>query len=143
MTKQAFITSILVTVLLCGFYGCSGKTDVSGIWKGTADVTDYWGTKKQPKHTDQIELMLAQTDKNISGNVKLAGESLTIDSGTIVDKTISLKTHNAIETTKSGRYEIEATVSGNSINGTIKGLYMTLESGGATFTLTGSFNATK
>lgn len=140
MKKKLFIFSTVITVLLFGVYGCIKKPDVSGIYKGNIEITDqgpnkYSGSGWVPnisKQTLTIELMLAQTDKNISGKIAFGGQSLTIVSGIILDKTISIKTDN---------FQIDAIVNGNSIDGNINGQYMGQDSGG--HTVTGSFKTIK
>lgn len=132
MKRKLFISIMLVTVFLLGIYGCSSKSDISGIWKGTIDTTIKHWNGKVVKEKAPIELMIAQTDKNISGNIKVGSKSLAIDSGIIIDKKIVIKVSS---------FEIEATVNGKSIEGTMKGSFMGQDTG--TYRLDGSFKTTK
>jgi len=111
MKKHLFITVLLFFVVVV--IGCSGKRDVTGIWKGKLDGTNKGLASGQVTNiTDTIELMLAQSDKNISGKITLANVSnpvsFTIKSGIIVDKAISLE---------ADELKIDAVVNGNSIDG--------------------------
>jgi hypothetical protein len=135
------ISVIVLTFVLGGVCGCSGKTDasnaadVSGVWKGNVDVTDTdLFTKKVSKKSAPIELILAQTGKNIAGKVTFMGGSATINSGFIVDKTLSLE---------AGILNIDAISDGKSIEGTIKAEFRGNYGEGSVHRLTGTFKVTK
>ena len=128
------MTAIVLAIFLCGIYGCTGKTDVSGIWKGeaTATIKTPYDGRKTVTDTFPIELMLAQTEKNISGKVTFQGKSFTVESGIIVDKIISFQ---------AGVREYNATVNGNSMDGTMSADFYDMLKGQTK--ITGSFKAKK
>jgi len=137
--KNIFIATMLLTVLIFGIYGCSGKSDVTGIWKGKVDLSDTNMVENTTRvgSTDPIELMLAQSDKTISGKITIASKTLTISSGLIVDKTLSFE---------ADPLKIDANVNGNSIEGKINATYndyIPHTLGAVPHKITGSFNVTK
>ena len=135
MKIKVFIITMMLAVLLCGVYGCSGKADISGNWKGDIKITvKNLEAKKFGMATKPIELQLAQTDKTISGKVTLAGLSSPIDSGIIVDKTISFKL---------GVFKIDAKVNGNYLEGTMFGKDKSDGGKGPVLEVKGTFKAKK
>jgi len=135
MKAKLFIIAVLFTFFLCCICGCSGKPDASGIWKGKAVFTDtdLW-TKKVKKGNDTIELMLAQSDKNINGKITVNNQAIQIDSGFIIDNKISLK---------AGPINIEATINGSNLDGTIKSEYRGEYGIGSVHKLEGTLKLTK
>jgi hypothetical protein len=135
MKIKVFIITMILAVILCGVCGCSGKSDISGNWKGDVKITvTNLETKKFGIATKPIELLIAQTDKTISGKVTLADLSSAIDSGIIVDKTISIK---------FGVFKIDAKVNGNSLEGTIFGKDKSVAFKGSVIEIKGTFKAKK
>jgi hypothetical protein len=137
MKIKVFIITMILAVLLCGVCGCSGKgkTDISGNWKGDVKISvKNLETKKFGMATKPIELQLAQTDKTISGKFKLADLSSPIDSGIIVDKTISIKV---------GVFKIDAKVNGNYLEGTMFGKDKSNGGKGPVLEVKGTFKAKK
>ena len=135
MKIKVFIITMILAVILCGVCGCSGKSDISGNWKGDVKISaTNLETKKFGITTKPIELLIAQTDKTISGKVTLGDLSSAIDSGIIVDKTISIK---------FGVFKIDAKVNGNSLEGTIFGKDKSVAFKGAVLEVKGTFKAKK
>ena len=135
MKIKVFIITMMLAVLLCGVYGCSGKSDISGNWKGDIKITvTNLETKKVGMGTKPIELQITRTDKTISGKVTLAGLSGPIDSGIIVDKTISFKL---------GVFKIDAKVNGNYLEGTMFGKDKSDGGKGPVLEIKGTFKAKK
>lgn len=107
--KLAFISCLIL--LTCGCH----KSDISGIYKGKIDVTDKdLAFGKVETGTADLEMMLAQTGKNISGKVTFAGQSRAITSGIIVEDKISIEADSL---------KIDAFVKGNSISGSLSQRY--------------------
>jgi len=135
MKSNLFITAMMLTFLLCSVYGCSGKSDITGIWKGKLDSIDTdVPSKTTYRSTEPMELMLAQTDKSISGKVTVSSQSLTINSGVIVDNIISIE---------AGAIKIDATVNDKSMEGTLNLNYRPQGGLGSLHEVTGSFKLTK
>jgi hypothetical protein len=137
MKIRVFIITMILAVLLCGVYGCSGKgkSDISGNWKGDIRITvTNLETKKFGTATKPIELQIAQTDKTVSGKFKLGDLSSPIDSGIIDDKTISIKV---------GVFKIDAKVNGNLLEGTMFGKDKSNGGKGPILEIKGIFKAKK
>ena len=98
--------------LIIGVNGCK-KSDISGVYKNATAIDDR-NHKKIP-----LELMLAQTDKNLSGKVTTGKESRPISFGTIVDDNITL-TVSPNDTTIC-EIQIDAKIKGNTIEGNFSG----------------------
>ena len=128
---------MILAVLLCGVYGCSGKgkSDISGNWKGDVRITvTNLETKKFGMATKPFDLQIAQIDKTISGKVMLGDLSSPIDSGIIVDKTISIK---------FSVFKIDAKVNGNYLEGTMFGQDKSNGGKGPVLEVKGIFKAKK
>jgi hypothetical protein len=107
------------------------EVDVSGIWQGQAEIIDVnLFTKRTDCGNIQFGLKLAQTGKQIDGEVMIEDGHRGISSGFIIDNDITMR---------SGIMYVHACRKGNSMEGEFSTKYVDDGGVGSTHKVTGKF----
>ena len=99
--RYSYLIALLFTLVLAA---CGGQTasDVSGTWNGTNTVGS------------PLTLQLTQNGTNLSGTFSVPGEAAIPMNGTVASNLVSLSAQDS-----SGSLNLEASVNGDSMQGTI------------------------